>query len=750
MLSRACHLFIAGDLFTANIGHNLDNNSCLFTWVGFAMRGKMSTDRDAALTLLQQGIASFRSEEYQEYLHAFLKFERALELEPENAVLWGWRGMVLTKMWLILPLNEDRRAQLLPKLSDTWIAAQDSRTWKPALERERAASFDRLLAVPPTTPELHQVRAEHSLWLGDCIHNNLEGRTNAYLEALQSIERAIALAPNNPDMWVTRIKVLEKLSRFDEAYQSTERVLELAPEDYINWNKRASLLLWNLSRPQDALNSCDRALSLAPETDGKQRLRAYRGRGIALEQLGRDEEALESYERSLQYGGSDSHSRAKRLRQKLLTKQLEERTQTHPNDWEAWYARGRDSAEREDRTEAVRFYDRALEIQSDRAEVWLDRGTTLFELGRYDDVLTSCDRAIALDEGNPKIWILRGKAWRGLGRYDDAIASFDCALERAPSDDALAIDAWRERGNTQFRWQLYEEAIASYARAAQISTIGARQLEWINYKRGLAAIELERFEEAFICHYLKGDFNSEQIQDVPQRLAEPDTWSFWGDRLICHSADNYTAAIIVLSKALDLGVDPASLLGNRAYAFLKLERHAEAVSDYERLLLIEPEDRDTWFNCAWSLKKLKRYEEALESYDRAIALQPNEPYAYSHRGDVLLELHRYDEALASYDRGLAIDANHHPSFHGKALLCTIQDKAEEAIANLTQVVEIIAAKKSNSIWPYHDMVAGEPRFDSIRDRSELQNLMMRSQEAVNAIFGIPSGFYPTYPSGDRS
>jgi tetratricopeptide (TPR) repeat protein len=709
----------------------------------------MSTTQDDKRLLIQRGIDYFRSEEY---LHAFLSFDRALELEPENAVLWGWRGIALTKMWPILPLNDDRRGQLPPQHSDTWIAATDSRIWKPALERERAASFDRLLVVPPITAELHQVRAEHSLWLGDCIHNNPEGRTNAYIEALQSIEQAIALLPNNPDIWRTHVKVLEKLSRFDEAYQSAGRVVVLAPEDYISWNKHASLLLWNLNRPQDALGSYDRALSLVPAAESTQRLRIYRGRGIALEQLGRDEEALESYERSLQIGGSDSRSRMERLQQRLLTKRLEERTQSHPDEWEAWYARGKDSAEREDRAAAVQFYNRALAIAPDRAEMWLDRGTALFELGHYDEVLVSCDRAIAIDGNNTKIWILRGQALRDLARYDDAIASFDCALQRAPSDNPIAIDAWCERGDTQFRLHRYEDAIASYAQAAQIAPTGARQLEWINYKRGLAAIELERFEEAFICHYLKGDFNSEQLQDVPQKLTEPATWSDWGDMLIGNGDRNYTAAIIVLSKALDLGADPVPQLEHRAYALLKLGQHAEAVSDYDRLLALALQPKyafavlDAWFNRAWSLKLLKRYEEALTSYDRAIALRADQPYAHSHRGDVLLEMHRYDEALASYDQGLAIDANHHPSFYGKALLCAIQGKAEDAISNLTQAIEIIANRKSNSIWPYHDLVASETRFDLIRDRPEFPSLMTRSQEAVNAIFNLRSGFYPAYPS----
>jgi Flp pilus assembly protein TadD len=88
------------------------------------------------------------------------------------------------------------------------------------------------------------------LWQGTCNNNNEEVRTNSYLEALSSMERAIALAPEDPAMWKTRVTVLEKLRRFDQALQSIEHALELAPTDYIAWNTKGSLLVWYLSRPQ--------------------------------------------------------------------------------------------------------------------------------------------------------------------------------------------------------------------------------------------------------------------------------------------------------------------------------------------------------------------------------------------------------------------------------------------------------------------------------------------------------------------
>lgn len=44
----------------------------------------MEINQDLVETLMQQGIAGFRAEEY---LSAFLNFEHGLELQPENAML---------------------------------------------------------------------------------------------------------------------------------------------------------------------------------------------------------------------------------------------------------------------------------------------------------------------------------------------------------------------------------------------------------------------------------------------------------------------------------------------------------------------------------------------------------------------------------------------------------------------------------------------------------------------------------------
>ncbi|NJL43112.1 MAG: tetratricopeptide repeat protein [Pseudanabaena sp. SU_2_4] len=166
------------------------------------------------------------------------------------------------------------------------------------------------------------------------------------------------------------------------------------PADYIAWNTYAYLLLWNLHRPQDALAAYDLALSLAPEGDGRQRLRPYRGRGIALEKLGRDPEALESYERSLQFGGNDSRSRAQKLRQKLTLASQDRAIQADPHDWEAWYAKAKQLVAQEEYTAAIPCYDRILEIQSNLPEVLKERGNALAKVGRFAAAIADFDRSI--------------------------------------------------------------------------------------------------------------------------------------------------------------------------------------------------------------------------------------------------------------------------------------------------------------------------------------------------------------------
>jgi tetratricopeptide (TPR) repeat protein len=93
------------------------------------------------------------------------------------------------------------------------------------------------------------------------LHNNLSvclGGQNRTDEALASLERAQALAPELPDMDQRRIDLLYKLGRFQDCETLYKKLLERNPSDP-KLHRAYNSLLYRLGRTQDYLASYDRA-----------------------------------------------------------------------------------------------------------------------------------------------------------------------------------------------------------------------------------------------------------------------------------------------------------------------------------------------------------------------------------------------------------------------------------------------------------------------------------------------------------
>ena len=93
------------------------------------------------------------------------------------------------------------------------------------------------------------------------LHNNLSvslGSQNRTEEALESLERAQALAPELPNIDQRRIDLLYKLGRFGDCETLYKKLLERNPSDP-QLHRAYNSLLYRLGRTQDYLASYDRA-----------------------------------------------------------------------------------------------------------------------------------------------------------------------------------------------------------------------------------------------------------------------------------------------------------------------------------------------------------------------------------------------------------------------------------------------------------------------------------------------------------
>ena len=79
----------------------------------------------------------------------------------------------------------------------------------------------------------------------------------------------------------------------------------------------------------------------------------------------------------------------------------------------------------------------ALAIAPSDVDVLSNRGFLLQSLNRYDEALATVDRALAINPGHGAALVNRGALLSELSRYAEALATFDRALAASPSDVRL-------------------------------------------------------------------------------------------------------------------------------------------------------------------------------------------------------------------------------------------------------------------------------------------------------------------------
>ena len=150
----------------------------------------------------------------------------------------------------------------------------------------------------------------------------------------------------------------------------------------------------------NAVISWDKALEIKPDKHD-----AWYNRGLALSDLGRNEEAIASYEQAVAI---------------------------KPDYDAAWYNRGNALSALGRKEEAIASYEQAVAIKPDDHEAWYGRGNALSALGRKEEAIASYEQAIAIKPDDHEAWDQRGYVLMYLGRYEEALQSYDQALQIQP------------------------------------------------------------------------------------------------------------------------------------------------------------------------------------------------------------------------------------------------------------------------------------------------------------------------------
>ena len=136
---------------------------------------------------------------------------------------------------------------------------------------------------------------------------------------------------------------------------------------------------------------------------------------MVLSRIGLQDEALESFEVALDL---------------------------EPDNSQAWSNLGVLYAAQGRFEEAINSFEHSLEI-NDNDEVWNNHGTALFSLGKYEEALNSFNRAIDLNQENVQAWAGKGSAHNFLEDYNEAINSLETFIKLASDNLSPQVEeAW--------------------------------------------------------------------------------------------------------------------------------------------------------------------------------------------------------------------------------------------------------------------------------------------------------------------
>uniref|UniRef100_H2LZ12 RNA polymerase II-associated protein 3 n=1 Tax=Oryzias latipes TaxID=8090 RepID=H2LZ12_ORYLA len=244
-----------------------------------------------------------------------------------------------------------------------------------------------------------------------------------------------------------------------------------------------------------------------------------------------------------------------------------------------------------------------------------EKGNAFFKEGKYDEAIDCYTRGMDADPSNPVLPTNRASAFFRLKKF--AVAESDCNL--AIALDGRYVKAYCRRGAARFALKKYQPALEDYQAALKLDPGNVE-----------AQNEVKKIQEQ------TGDERSERQQEAPVENREHQTLLEEQRRqqeAVVHKdrgnayfkEGRYEAAVECYTKGMEADCMNVLLPANRAMAFLKLERCAE--EDCSRAISLDNTYSKAFARRGTARAALRKPLEAKQDFERLLELEPGNKQA---------------------------------------------------------------------------------------------------------------------------
>lgn len=289
---------------------------------------------------------------------------------------------------------------------------------------------------PPRPSELNpEITPEMDALVLKCLEKDPADRYNTFLEISKELKKIYKQFTGKSfisddeeknfteEDWIKKGLSLASLKKYDEAVEAYDEAIKMNSRSPAIIHKGVAL---SASGAYDrALETFDDFLQILPDY-----WKIWFHRGDTLREAGRYEEALENLNKAL------SMSQNPEIIAKI----------------------GRVMEEQGNVTEAIEYYEQALQENQNMPAVWFYMGCLLMRLNKYETAQDAFSEATELNPRFTEAWYYRGHTFLHLGFFKEAINAFNLSLSLEPDYIQSLIGI----GNAYFALQDYRQAREYY------------------------------------------------------------------------------------------------------------------------------------------------------------------------------------------------------------------------------------------------------------------------------------------------
>jgi tetratricopeptide (TPR) repeat protein len=546
-----------------------------------------------------------------------------------------------------------------------------------------------------------------------------------YLDSIIYFEKVIQSDPSNVEAWFGRLEVLIKKGDLKGSLEAVIKMMDLEKPSYAIWysTKIAErilsfipLLCKDQSEDEKLRNLLCLIFSYKAIKFDSGCSDAYYQKGFFLEALKNDVDSICSLIQKGEVVPGREELLALIKEDPLIS--FKKAIEINPKYSEAWLKKGRILADQNRHQEALKSYDKVIELNQyykitlnlknedlsatlksyDKAKIlcqkaYYRRGISLATLNNQEAAIEAFDNAIIIDpdyveahmekiaslekldrinEANgakelaASAWFVEGLSYANKRNYDKAIEDFDKAHELNPNrGDVLYFKGFYLAANSK-----HAEAIRSYDMALETSLLseGFRYRAMIEKGNSLAA-QNEHGEA------LKSYNHAIELYPKPKE-------AYYLKGVSLAALNNYKDAIDAFDKVIDK--DPQNIDAHKGKI-----ASLEALNKTDEVNRAKKSAASVYIRNGVSLAGENNPEEAVKCFDKAIELDQNSAEAWHQKGLALAAQNKHNEAVKSYEKAIEKNPGSSMSYSKMADSLSALGRIDEAIKALKKAIEIL-------------------------------------------------------------